>query len=135
MFTVKVNPNRLIARLKTCLVSKGYAQTYGVDYFDTFSLVAKLTSIWLFISLVATHGWDLHQLDIKIAFLNGNLAEEVYMEQPPEFVAQGEIGRVFRLKKSLYGLKQSPCGWFGKFSEVIENLACKRANPIILSFT
>ena len=78
-----------------------------MDYSDTFSLVAKMISIWLFISL-ATHGWDLHQLDIKNVFLHGDLSEEVYMEQLPGFVAQGENGRVCHLHKSLYGLKQSP---------------------------
>ena len=104
LFTVKVNPDGSIARLKACLVVKGYAQTYGVDYFDTFSLVAKLTSIRLFISMAAIHAWDLHQLDIKNAFLHGDLVEEVYMEQPPGFVAQGEIGKVCRLRKSLYDL-------------------------------
>ena len=102
---VKINPNGLIARLKVCLVAKGYAQTNGVDYSDTFSLVSKLTSIRLFISLVATHDWDHHQLDIKNAFLHGDLAEEVYMEQPLGFVTQGEIGKVCHLRKSLYGLK------------------------------
>ena len=134
VFTVKVNPDGSIARLKPRLVAKGYAQTYGVDYFDTFSSVAKLTSIRLFISLVATHGWDLYQLDIKNAFLHGDLSEEVYMMQPLRFVAQGEIDRVCRLRKSLYGLKQSPRAWFGKFREVIENLVCRRANPTIQSF-
>ena len=98
-----------------------------MDYSDTFSLVAKLISIWLFISLAATHGWDLHQLDIKNAFLHGDLAEEVYMEQPPEFVAQGEIGRVYRLRKSLYGLKHSLRAWFGKFSEVIEKFGLQQS--------
>ena len=87
-----------------------------MDYFDTFSLVAKLTSIRLFISMAAIHAWDLHQLDIKNAFLHGDLVEEVYMEQPPGFVAQGEIGKVCRLRKSLYDLIQSPRAWFGKFS-------------------
>ena len=98
-----------------------------MDYSDTFSLVAKLTSIRLFISLASTHGWDLHQLDIKNAFLHGDLQEEVYMEQPPEFVAQGEIGRVYRIRKSLYGLKQSLHAWFGKFSEVIEKFGMQKS--------
>ena len=124
---MKVNPDGSIARLKARLVAKGYAQTYGVDYSDTFSPVAKLTSIRLFISLAATHGWDLHQLDIKNAFLHENLAEEVYMEQPPRFVAQGEIGRVCRLRKSLYGLKQSPRSWFGKFRKLIDKFGMQKS--------
>ena len=98
-----------------------------MDYSDTFSLVAKLTSIRLFISLVATYGWDLHQLDIKNVFLHRDLAEEVYMEQSPGFVAQGEIGRVCRLRKSLYDLKQSLSAWFGKFSKVIEKFGMQKS--------
>ena len=87
-----------------------------MDYSDTFSPVAKMTYVRLFFSMAATYNWDLHQLDIKNAFFHGDLLEEVYMEQPPGFVAQVEIGRVCRIRKSLYGLKQSPCAWFGKFS-------------------
>ena len=87
MFAIKFNPNESVARLKANFVAKGHAQTYGVDYSDTFSPVAKLTSIWLFISLAASYDWDLHQLDIKNVFLYGDLQEEVYMEQPPGFVA------------------------------------------------
>jgi len=115
VFTVKVNPDGSVARLKARLVAKGYAQTYGVDYSETFSLVAKVPSIRLFISLAATYDWVLHQLDVKNAFLHGDLHEEVYMEQPPGFVAQGESGRVCKLRKSLYSLKQSPRAWFGRF--------------------
>ena len=108
-------------------MAKGYAQTYGVDYFDTFSLVAKMTYVRLFISLPTTHNWDLHQLDIKNAFLHGDLHEEVYMKQPPRFVAQGEIGKVCRLRKSLYGLKQSPHAWFGKFSQAVEKFGLQKS--------
>ena len=113
MFAVKVNPDGSVARLKARLVAKGYAQTYGVDYSDTFSPVAKMTYVRHFISLAATYHWDLHQLDIKNVFLHGDLQEEMYIEQPPGFVAQGEIRKVCRLQKSLYGLKQSPREWFG----------------------
>ncbi|KAJ9685389.1 hypothetical protein PVL29_017428 [Vitis rotundifolia] len=108
VFAVKVNPNGFVARLKAKLVARGYAQTYRVDYFDTFSPIAKLNS------------WMIHQLDIKNAFLHGDLEEEVYMEQPPGFVAQREYEKVCCLKKALYGLKQSPCAWFGKFSKEIQ---------------
>ena len=87
--------------MKVRLVAKGYSQTYGVYYSNTFSPVAKLTSIRLFISLAASHDLDLHQLDIKIVFLNGDLQEEVYMEQPSSFVAQGVIGKVCRLQIQL----------------------------------
>ena len=70
--------------------------------------------------MATTHGWDFHQLDIKSTFLHGDPVEEAYMEQPLGFFAQWDIGRVCRLRKSLYGLKPSPCAWFGKFNEKIE---------------
>ena len=89
MFVIKVTPDGSIARLKAHLVLKGYARTYGVDYYDTFSLVAKLTLVMLFISMAASQDWLLHQLKIKNAFLHDDLREEVYMEQPPGYVAQG----------------------------------------------
>ena len=127
VFAVKVNPDGSVAQLKTQLVAKGYAQIYGVDYYDTFSPIAKMISVRLFISLAATHNWDLNQLDIKNAFLHGNLQEELYMEQPPRFVAQGEIGKVCRLRKSLYGLNQSPRAWFGKFSHAVDKFGLKKS--------
>ena len=120
VFVVKVNPDGSVARLKARLVAKGYAQTYGVDYFDTFSPVAKMIYVWIFISFASTHNWDLHQLDIKKAFLHGDLQEEVYMEQLLGFISQWEIGKVCRLQKSFNGLKQSPRAWFSKFSQVVE---------------
>ncbi|GJX50901.1 retrovirus-related pol polyprotein from transposon TNT 1-94 [Tanacetum coccineum] len=83
VFSVKMNHDGSISRLKARLVAKGYAQTCGINYFETFSSVTKIYSIRLFISLAVTYNWAPHQLDVKNAFLHGDLEEEVYMEQPP----------------------------------------------------
>jgi len=77
---------------------------------DAFSPIAKLTIVRLFLGMVVIRHWPLHQLEIKNAFLHGYLEEEIYMEQPPRFVAQGEYGLVCKLRGSLYGLKQLPSG-------------------------
>ena len=90
------------------MVAKGYTQDYDSDYGDTFSPVAKIASVHLLLSMAAMCSWPLYWLDIKNVFLHGDLAEEVYMEQPPGFVAQGESSLVCRFRCSLYGLKQSP---------------------------
>ena len=105
VYTIKIGPKGGVDRLKAHLVAKGYTQIYGSDYYDTFSHVAKMTFIRLLFSMTAMRSWPLYQLNNKNAFFHGNLAEEVYMEQPPRFSAQGESGLVCRLRRSLYGLK------------------------------
>ena len=116
-----------VDRLKARLVAKGYTQIFGLDYGDTFSRVAKMASIRLFIAMTTLQKWPLYQLDVKNTFLNGDLQEEIYMEEPPGFVAQGESsGLVLRLRKSLYGLKQTPRAWFGKFSNVVQQFGMTR---------
>ena len=121
IYTMKVRHDDAIDRLKACLVAKGYTQIFGLDYGDIFSPVAKMASVYLFLSMAVMWHWPLHQLDIKNAFHHGDLEEEVYMEQPPRFVAWGEtFGLVCHLRKSLYGLKQSPQAWFDRFSTVVQ---------------
>ena len=87
VYTVKVGSDGQVDRLKARLVAKGYTQVYGSDYGDSFSPVAKIASVCLFLSMASMCSWPLYQLDIKNVFLHGDLAEEVYMEQPPGFVA------------------------------------------------
>ena len=127
VYTVKVGPDGQVDLLKARLVAKGYTQVYGSDYGDTFSPVAKIASVRLLLSMAAMCSWPIFQLDIKNAFLHGDLAEEVYMEQPPGFVAQGESGLVCRLRLSLYGLKHSPRAWFGRFSSVVQEFGMLRS--------
>ena len=132
VYTEKYLPDGSIECLKVRLVAKGYNQTYGADYVETFSPIAKISSVWILISLASNLGWPLFQLDtknaVKNAFLNGDLNEEVYMEQPPRFVAQGKFGKVCRLHKAICGLKQSPGAWFGKFSEVVLKFRLRRCH-------
>ena len=86
----------------------------GIDYEDTFAHVAKLNTIRIMITLATKYNWKMHQLDVKSAFLNGELKEEVYLVQPEEFVKQGQEHLICRLKKALYGLKQAPRSWYVK---------------------
>jgi ATP-binding cassette subfamily B (MDR/TAP) protein 1 len=95
-------------RYKARLVVKGFQQKEGIDYTEIFSPVVKLTTIRLMLSIVATKGLYLEQLDVKTAFLHGDLEEEIYMQQPEGFVEKGNEEMVCRLMKSLYGLKQAP---------------------------
>ncbi|OMO51785.1 Integrase, catalytic core [Corchorus capsularis] len=108
IFKTKLNPDGGVNRHKARLVVKGYAQSYGIDYTETFAPVARLDTIRLLLAMAAQNQWRIHQMDVKSAFLNGNLQEEIYVEQPEGFLVKGSEEKVYLLKKALYGLKQAP---------------------------
>jgi hypothetical protein len=119
VFRRNYRTNRTIQTFKAMLVAKGFKQREGIDYFDTYALVARITSIRVLIVLASIYKLVVHQIDVKTAFLNGDLDEEVYMDQPEAFVLPGNERKVCKLVKSLYDLKQTPKQWHEKFDTVI----------------
>ncbi|KAH9780120.1 reverse transcriptase Ty1/copia-type domain-containing protein [Citrus sinensis] len=112
---VKRKAYDIIERYKACLLAKGYNQQEGIDYEETFSLVVMFTSIRLILAIVAHMDLELHQMDVKTTFLNGELEEEIYMEQPDGYIINDQERKVCKLKKSIYGLKQSSKQWYLRF--------------------
>uniref|UniRef100_A0A2N9J9T3 Reverse transcriptase Ty1/copia-type domain-containing protein n=1 Tax=Fagus sylvatica TaxID=28930 RepID=A0A2N9J9T3_FAGSY len=119
VFRRKYRTDGTIQTFKVRLVAKGFRQREGIDYFDTYAPVARITSIRVLIALASIYKLVLHQMDVKTTFLNGDLDEEVYMDQPEGFVLPGNEKKVCKLVKSLYGLKQAPKQWHEKFDTVI----------------
>jgi hypothetical protein len=115
------------SRFKARLVTKGFSQISGIDYNDVFSPVVKHSSIRALLGIVAMHDLELEQLDVKTAFLHGDLEEEIYMDQPKGFIEPGKENFVCKLKKSLYSLKQSPRQWYKKFDSFMIANGFKRS--------
>jgi hypothetical protein len=106
-----------VSKYKSKLVEKGFQQIHGIDYDETFALVANMDSIHLALAIETSKGWEFHQMDVKNYFLHGDLLEEIYMEHPQGFIHKSFL--VCRLKKSLYGLKKAPRAWYEKMDSYL----------------
>ncbi|RVW27298.1 Retrovirus-related Pol polyprotein from transposon RE1 [Vitis vinifera] len=129
IYTMKYKADGSIERFKVRLVAKGYTQTYGIDYTETFAPIAKINTVRVLLSLAANLDWPLQQFDVKNVFMHGKLSEEVYMDLPPGcMVSEKQYQKVCKLKKSLYGLKQSPRAWFGRFTKSMRAFGYRQSN-------
>ncbi|KAL8126686.1 hypothetical protein AgCh_013813 [Apium graveolens] len=119
VFRNKTDSDGINTRDKARLVAKGYSQQEGIDYDETFAPVARLEAIRIFLAYAAHKKFTVFQMDVKSAFLNGELEEEVYVEQPPGFVDTKHPDYVYRLDKALYGLKQAPRAWYETLAQFL----------------
>lgn len=122
VFKTKKDAKGNVERFKARLVAKGFTQKEGIDYKETFSPVSSKDSFRIIMALVAHYDLELHQMDVKTAFLNGDLYEDVYMLQPEGFIENNKEHLVCKLKKSIYGLKQASRQWYIKFDEVVASM-------------
>jgi hypothetical protein len=122
VYKVKKDVHGAVLKHKARLVVKGYVQHHGIDYDKVFAPVAQLELVRLLLALATSAGWDVHHMDVKSAFLDCKLEEEVYVQQPPSFTAAGKEHLVLRLDKALYGLKQAPRVWNTKLDACLAKL-------------
>ncbi|GJZ73802.1 retrovirus-related pol polyprotein from transposon TNT 1-94, partial [Tanacetum coccineum] len=115
----KKDEDQTVIRNKARLVAKGYAQEEGIDFEESFAPVARLEAVRIFVAYAAHKSFPIYQMDVKTAFLNGPLKEEVYVAQPDGFVDPDHPEKVYRLRKALYGLKQAPRAWYDELSNFL----------------
>nr|GEY66081.1 retrovirus-related Pol polyprotein from transposon TNT 1-94 [Tanacetum cinerariifolium] len=119
IFKNRKDESSLVIQNKARLVAVGYSQQEGIDYDETFAPVARIEAICLFLAYAAHKDFTVFQMDVKTAFLNGILKEEVYVGQPPGFVSKQYPYHVYALDKALYGLKQAPRAWYDVLSQFL----------------
>jgi transposase InsO family protein len=124
VFKVKRKADGTVDRYKMRLVAKGFSQKPGVDYEETFAPVAKFATIRALLSMAAHYDLEIHQMDVRTAFLNGDLEQDIYMKQPEGFVAPGKETLVCKLRKSLYGLRQASRAWYDKIHHALVDMGC-----------
>jgi hypothetical protein len=135
VFLNKQDEHGVVTRNKAQLVAKGYAQVTGLDFEETFAPVARLESIHILLAYAAHHSFKLFKMDMKSAFLNGPIKEEVYVEQPPGFMDDRYPDHIYKLSKVLYGLKQAPRAWYECLRDILISNALKVGNADPTLFT
>ena len=128
VYKTKLNEKGELEKHNARLVAKGYAQKYGIDYDETFAPVARMDTIRAVLAIAAQNQWPVYQMDVKSAFLNGILEEEVYVDQPPGYTIKGHEDKVYKLKKALYGLKQAPRAWYSRVDSYLINNGFSRSS-------
>lgn len=125
VFKLKRDEAGAIIKHKARLVARGFVQQEGIDFDDAFAPVAREESVRLLLALAAQEGWCVHHMDVKSAFLNDDLKEEVYVHQSPGFAIPDKEGKVLRLRKALYGLRQAPRAWNAKLDSTLKGMGFK----------
>ena len=128
IFKLKKNPPGEVIKHKARLVVKGYSQRKGIDYEEVFAPVVRFETIRILIALAVLKGWKIHRLDVKSAFLNGEINEVTHVKQSEGFLVKGKEGHVLRLKKALYGLKQALRAWYFKLHSFLISLDFIKSN-------
>jgi hypothetical protein len=119
VFQNKQDQDGIVARNKARLMAQGYTQVEGFDFGETYALVTRLEAIRILLAYACAHNIKLYQMDVKSAFLNGYINEEVYVEQAPGFEDDKKSNHVYKLKKALYGLKQVPRSWYERLRDFL----------------
>jgi hypothetical protein len=126
VFKLKRNEDGHVVKHKVRLVTKGYVQKEGVNFSEVFASVARLESVRVLLAIVAHHSWEVHHMDAKSTFLNGDLEEVVYVQQPPGFIDDNHLSKALQLHKTLYGLRQAPRAWNTKLDSTLLSLGFRR---------
>jgi hypothetical protein len=128
IYKIKHTSGGSVEKFREIFVARRFTQKEGIDYKDTFSPVARYTSIQTIIALAPVLGWKLHQMDVKTTFLNGKIEQEVFVEQPDGFVLQNKGTHVCKLRKALYGLKQAPRVWYDRIDGFLKSLGFQKSD-------
>jgi hypothetical protein len=137
VFCNKQDEHCVVTKNKAWLVAKGYSQVEGLDFGETYAPVARLETMFILLVYATHHGFKLYQMDVKSAFLNGPIKEEVYVEQPPGFEDSEYPNHVYKLSKALYGLKQAPRAWYECLRDFLTTNGFKvgKADPTLFTKT